>query len=72
MKLDHRVLSKVGDHIIEISRVVVNDGPTTAPSREAVDFRYGSGAYDRYCFSHVPERDERSLGIITEAIIYFI
>ena len=66
------MLSKVSDHIIEISWVVVNDGPTTAPSREAVDLWNGSSANHGHGFCYVPERDERSFGIITEPVIYFI
>ena len=72
MQLNHWVFTKVSDYIIEVSWVIIHDGPTTAPSWETVDLRNCSSANYWYSFCHITKWNKRAFRIITEAVIYFI
>ena len=69
VQLDHRVHVESCQHVVEVSSVVVHDGPSAAPAWQAVDFRDRAGANDRDSACALSHRDKWALGVVRETVI---
>ena len=69
VQLDHRVHVESGQHVVEVSLVVVHDGPAAAPAWQAVDFRDRASADDGDSACALSHGDEWALRVVRETVI---